>query len=168
MGRRQIVALRWTKSQDIRGNMKLKFPIEPGARIMAIDPGGTCGFATCGPDMSDNKAFQKKFALHDQFLQELNEFYPDILVMEKFLVTHRDKADYTAIEYIGLGRWFAERRRIPFILQSPSMGKGYFTNDKLKRLNVYLPGRPHAMDAMRHLYQFMVRNELFDLTLLKE
>jgi len=135
---------------------------------MAIDPGVTCGFASTGPMMSDLKVFQKKFIMHDDFIEVINEFYPDILVIEKFVMTHRDKTDFTAIEYIGLGRWFAQRRKIPFVLQTPGLGKGYFTNDKLKRLGVYVPGKPHAMDATRHLYQFMILNELFDLTLLKE
>lgn len=148
--------------------MKSKFEVTNNSRIMSIDPGVTCGFATTGPMMSDHQIFQKKFIMHDDFLQVINEFYPDILVIEKFVMTHRDKTDFTAIEYIGLGRWFAQRRRIPLVLQTPGLGKGYFTNDKLKRLAIYKAGSPHAMDALRHLYQFMMRNNILDLNLLKE
>lgn len=148
--------------------MKFHFPVTKNSKVMAIDPGVTCGFATTGMLASDMKVFQRKYVMHDSFIEEINEFYPDILVMEKFVMTHRDKTDFTAIEYIGLGRWFAQCRRIPFVLQTPGLGKGYFTNDKLKRLGVYQPGKPHAMDAMRHLYQFMMRADIFDLNLLKE
>lgn len=151
--------------------MKLRLlhdEITVNSRIMAIDPGVTCGFATTGFDVEDKKAFEKKFIMHDGFIDVINNFYPDVLVMEKFVMTHRDKTDFTAIEFIGLGRWFAQRRRIPFILQPPALGKSYFTNDKLKHLGLYLAGRPHAMDARRHLLQFMMRQEILDLNLLKE
>lgn len=151
---------------DVKSS-KLRIQVTKNSRIMAIDPGVTCGFASTGPELSDKAVSQKKFFVHDGFLQTIIEFYPDILVMEKFVMTHRDKTDFTAIEYIGLGRWYAQRRRIPFVLQTPGLGKGYFTNDKLKRLGVYAAGKPHAMDALRHLFQFMMRSEIFDLNLLR-
>lgn len=135
-------------------------------RIMAIDPGVTCGFATCGPEIPDNQTYQRRNT-HDEFLQVVLDFYPDILVVEQFDYTHRDKANLTACEFIGLVKWYVERRHVDLVMQTKSYGKGYFDNEKIKKLGLYVPGMGHAMDAMRHLLQFRMKYGLLDLRLLK-
>lgn len=146
--------------------MKQKLAVTHDSRIMAIDPGETCGFATNGPEILDRQSFQQK-CTHDEFLQILLDFYPDIVVIEQFDYTHRDKANLVAVEFIGLAKWFVERRKLPIVLQTKSYGKGYFTNEKLKKLGIYKTNHVHAMDATRHLLQFQMANNLFDLRLLK-
>lgn len=136
------------------------------SRIVGIDPGKTTGFAFYSPDSTECGCQQSDYT-HDAFLQVLNYFHPDFIVCESFVHTHRDAVDYTPVEYIGLVKWFVERRGIELIMQTPGYGKGYFTNEKLKKLGLYLAGKGHAMDAYRHLLQFRMQSGLFDLRLLK-
>lgn len=136
-------------------------------RIIALDPGVTTGFATYDQhDPMSSKVWQK-VCTHDEFIQELNDAWPNIIVCEKFVHTHRTGTDYTPVEFIGLTKWFCEKRGILLIEQTPAYGKSFFDNEKLKKLGVYVPAMGHAMDALRHLYQFMMKNGLFDLRLLK-
>lgn len=143
-----------------------RLKVNDRSRIMAIDPGVTCGFATSGPEIPDNKVFQCRNT-HDEFLQILLNFYPDIVVIEQFDYTHRDKANLVACEFIGLTKWYVERRRLDLVLQTKSYGKAYFDNKKIQKLGLYESGIPHAMDAMRHLLQFKMKHGLLDLNLLR-
>lgn len=137
-------------------------------RIMAIDPGKDCGFAWSIPHEGYPQAFQIT-GTHDQFLQIINDYHPEVIVYEKWKHTHRDGTDYTAIEFIGLIKWYAERRDVFLVPHTNSYGKAYFDNNKLKKLKLFKPGKDHedAMDALRHLMQFMMQHNLFDLRLLK-
>ncbi len=136
-------------------------------RILALDPGVTTGFSLYDQaNPIDGRSWQQ-LCTHDGFIGELNEVWPNIIVMETFVHTHRTGVDYTPVEFIGLTKWFCERRSVVLIEQTPAYGKAFFDNDKLKRLGVYVPNKPHAMDASRHLYQFMMKSGIFDMRLLK-
>jgi hypothetical protein len=136
------------------------------SRMMSIDPGKTSGFAFYTPYPLEWKCQQQKYTL-DAFLQVINDFCPDVIVCESFVHTHRDAVDYTPVKFIGLVEWYVERRDILLVLQTPGYGKGYFTNEKLKKLGLYVPGKGHAMDAYRHLLQFRMQSGLLDLGILK-
>jgi hypothetical protein len=138
-------------------------------RILAIDPGKDCGFAWIKPDEGFYPQSFQITGTHDQFLQLMHEYYPDIIVYEQWKHTHRDGTDYTAIEFIGLIKWYVERRNVILIPQTNSYGKGYFDNAKLKKLGLFVPGKDHEdqMDALRHLLQFLMHYDMFDLGLLK-
>lgn len=136
-------------------------------RILALDPGVTTGFALYDQhDPMAGRAWQKA-CKHSEYMDELNEVWPNIIICESFVHTHRTGTDYTPVEFIGLTKWFCERRDIILIEQTPAYGKAFFDNDKLKKLGVYVGGMPHSMDALRHLYQFMMKHGLFDLRLLR-
>jgi hypothetical protein len=72
-------------------------------------------------------------------------------------------------EYIGVAKLFAaERMNTPVVLQSAAQAKGFIpdkakngleANAKLKALGLYVPGRPHANDAMRHLIYYLVNRQ---------
>lgn len=147
-----------------------KYKIQPTDRIMAIDPGVTCGFATWEPETSSSLArwwqWESKPTL-DKFLQNIIDFYPDIIVCEDFVHTQRNNVDYTPIKFIAMAEWWTERKGIHLEMQTPAFGKAFFNDDKLKRINRYTKGKPHAMDATRHLYQYMMVHGMFDLTQLK-
>ena len=136
-------------------------------RMLAIDPGATTGFALFDQQEPIRSHSWEKTCTHDELVQELVDAWPNIIVCESFVHTHKTGIDYTPVEYIGLIKWFASRRDVIYIEQTPSYGKGFFDNDKLKKLGVYVAGLPHSMDALRHLYQFMTKHGLFDLRLLK-
>jgi hypothetical protein len=64
----------------------------------------------------------------------------------------RDKIDYTPAQVIGAVRaWDLEWSWVDITLQGAGQGKGFWTDDKLKRAGVYKPGQKHAMDALRHM-----------------
>lgn len=45
------------------------------------------------------------------------------------------------------------------VMQSPSNAKTTMTDDRLRRLGLWLPGQPHARDATRHLVLYMRRRK---------
>lgn len=136
-------------------------------RILAIDPGLTTGFAIFDQQSPmEGFAWQAKLD-HVEFVDELNEQWPNIIVCESFVHTHRTGVDYTPVEMIGLVKWHAQKRGILLVLQTPAYGKAFFSDDKLKKIHAYKAGMPHAMDALRHLHQFMMKQGLFNMELLK-
>jgi len=92
------------------------------------------------------------------------------IIYESFDFRHeernRDKIDYTAAEVIGALRlWAYERPYVRLIRSGASLGKGFWTDDKIKKLGLWVPGKRHAMDATRHLLRHLAftqdRTELF-------
>jgi hypothetical protein len=69
----------------------------------------------------------------------------------------RDKIDYTPAEVIGALRcWALDRYNITLVKQNAATGKGFWTDEKVRKLGLWVPGRRHAMDAMRHLLRYQV------------
>lgn len=145
-----------------------KYKIRTTDSIMAIDPGVDCGFATWYPNNGKIVSWQTR-PTHDEFIQTLNEFYPDVIVIEQFDHRQKSNTNYAPVEFIGLTKWYVERRRLPLIMQTPSMGKGYFSKEKLQHLDLYKPGKDHEdeMMALRHLLQAMMNSGLLDLKTFK-
>jgi hypothetical protein len=110
-----------------------------------------------------------------------------IFVGERFLFLHefaaRAKIDLTAPEYIGVAKLTLQTLTYPeadVVWQNASMacGKTAFWgdnskpgggNEKIKKLGLWLPGKRHAMDALRHLLYYIsfTRDSDYYLTLLK-
>lgn len=140
--------------------------IKPGDRVISIDPGLTTGIATWVLNGIEDTE-QDKFT-HKQFVQLLSAYKPTIIICESFEHTMKDNTDYSPVEFIGLVKWYIEATNCSAYWQTPGFGKGYFTNDKLKKLGLYRAARGHGMDALRHLLQWRMKHNLFDLTLLKD
>jgi hypothetical protein len=69
---------------------------------------------------------------------------------------YRDKIDYTAPEIIGAVRcWALDRSTVELKRAPAALGKGFWTNEKLQRVDLYVPNAPHAMDALRHLLRYL-------------
>ncbi len=134
--------------------------------VLAIDPGKTTGMCVWQAIDGQFLSWERQYS-HVGFVDELNRFWPEVIVCESFVHTNRDNVDYTPVEFIGLVKWFIERSAAQLIEQTSSYGKGYFTNDKLKKLNLYKAGKGHAMDATRHLLQYLMTKNALDLNLLK-
>jgi hypothetical protein len=75
----------------------------------------------------------------------------DRIVYESFLYQRRDKVDLRPVEAIGVIKLYAALNSITLVAQTPATGKRFWTDDKIKKLNLWEEGQPHAMDAMRHL-----------------
>jgi len=142
----------------------------PGLRVLANDPGVDLGFATytIGDEIKTIKSWQGRYT-HHQFIRILIELQSDIIVQESFDHRVKDNTNYTAVEYIGLVKWYVEDSDCQLFFQTPSYGKSYFTAEKLKKLGLYVPGKDHEdeMMAVKHMLMFLMDNNAFDLRLLK-
>ncbi len=130
--------------------------------IMSFDPGYTTGIAI----RDDNHLLLLQIKGLSPLWRELEVEDPDVIVYEKFFYQRRDKVDLRPVEAIGVIKLYAEQKQIPIAGQSPQMAKRFWTDAKVKKLDLWVPGEPHAMDALRHLlyYEAFV---LHDQTLLE-
>jgi hypothetical protein len=60
---------------------------------------------------------------------------------------------------IGVAETFCRLGSIPIVKQMAQQGKSFATDDKLEQWGLYLKGRPHAMDATRHVCQLLLFGE---------
>jgi len=127
--------------------------------ILSIDPGGTTGF--CHGLYDGDKLVltpgQQRFNESElySFLEEnwQKNFY---LIYEKFHYRNRARPglDLTPTRLIGVIELFCQKEGITYFAQMPSEAMGYWTDDQLKRFQVYVKGLQHGRDAMRHLLQW--------------
>jgi hypothetical protein len=135
-------------------------------RIVALDPGGTTGWATWTDGPQEEWSWgqigpQEHHKELNDFLglQQTQDF---ILVCETFDFRQHDnnrtKVNLISREYIGVAKLFAaERMSTPVVLQTPAQAKTFVTDEKLKAMDLWVPGKVHARDALRHLITYMVR-----------
>jgi hypothetical protein len=134
------------------------------AFTVAVDPGKTCGVAGVyhynGARTSEIAHGQISFDDFGNYmwtlLQNLEDFHaPTFVVCERFTIsahTVRKAADaHWALEAIGVARWQAQRFGRSFKLQSISDAEHFAPDQRLRDVGWYVPGRPHANDAIRHL-----------------
>lgn len=130
-------------------------------RILALDPGGTTGWATAqiiDKEITDIQTGQRRFEAVG--IWELIRWAkPHYIVCETFRYRKqpREGLDLTSMKWIGICELYAQQVPLNCTLkmQEPSEGKGYWKDDKLKAAGVYVPGKPHSMDALRHLLYFL-------------
>jgi len=149
--------------------------------ILGIDPGGTTGIAYWlrtqepiplsqwrwgwqqVPYCGTQDGLRQLVAYLDSIATYAVPFLgtPSVYVVdERFDFRHeerdRDKIDYTAAEVNGALRlWALDRPYVRLIPSGASSGKGFWDDDKIKKLGLWVPGRKHAMDATRHLLTYM-------------
>lgn len=142
--------------------------IEPAAAvrpisILALDPGGTTGLCRglyhdhvlkLTPDQRV-LGMQEMYEYLDLFLDSM---YQVEVIYEDFSYRNRARTglDLTPVKLIGIIELFRDRHEplVGFHKQSAATGKGFFTDDKLKDLGVYVKGKQHGRDATRHLLQW--------------
>jgi hypothetical protein len=156
-------------------------PLRPPKMIIGMDPGGTTGLAWWIPMRHTEERIAddhwgikqmekcnedlplKYLMMHLSSLTTAVEpflGYPTIhLVYEPFEFrkddSHRDKIDYTPAEVVGALRyWMVDRPHIKLVRSPASLGKGFWTDEKIKKLGLWESGSRHAMDAMRHLLRY--------------
>lgn len=131
--------------------------------MLAIDPGGTTGFCIGEYDGSQLilRVGQERFSPGDLFnfmLKQLDGIKGDPfhLIYERFDYRNKARAglDLTAPKLIGVMDLLVEEEGLKCYPQMPSEAKGYWTNDRLKQFQIYVPGLEHGRDAMRHLLQW--------------
>jgi hypothetical protein len=154
-------------------------------RIIALDPGGTTGWATYTAgrmvwDSSGTEYYDEKWACgqlgphehHNELdiwlgIQQTEQY---VIVCESFEFRnldrrHRDNINLMSREYIGVAKRFAQERQVPLRLQTASLAKGLFpdsgphANKKIKDAGLWHPNQKHAMDATRHLLWYLVNRD---------
>lgn len=139
---------------------------------LAIDPGGTTGFAWLVED-EGGFAFgggqvEGRYEA-ERFVREASMGWPMGLagmgheltvIIERWDVranthqlTNQDDPRYI----IGWVDGWCHHEGIPYHEQKPAQAKRFADDLKLQRLDWYLPGRDHARDAARHLLTFLAK-----------
>src|SRR5688500_9687577 len=99
----------------------------------------------------------------EQLTRELEQVDPLNIICESFEYRPYQSSPSISLvsrDLIGVVQLFGKEQNIPVFMQTASQGKGYYTNEKLKELGLYVRGQDHARDATRHLlYWFTFKSE---------
>lgn len=140
--------------------------------IVAFDPGFTTGVAFYNEWAEpDGPYWTSEVAGLKALWNIIHEEAPyDRVVYESFLYQRRDKVDLRPVEAIGVIRLYCILSDIIPVAQTPAHGKRFWTDDKIKKIGLWEPGKVHAMDALRHLlyYQAFQLNQTHLLERLKD
>lgn len=152
--------------------------IEPNMRVLALDPGGTTGWATYScliiPGIPAATLYlTQKFdcghitgARHHQQLEDFlgnQRVQQFIVVCERF--DERPGKSFAvnpvALEYIGVVKRWCSENQVKLVMQMPSQAKGFTTDLNLKRLEIWQGKKwKHAMDAYRHLLWYLIHGDI--------
>lgn len=130
--------------------------------IIALDPGGTTGFAWLNhkglgqSHLTGENHHADLWGLLLSAAKVAEQHNTKLhIVCEQFefrqTERHRDFINYIPREYIGVARLFCQMNGGPeLFMQSASQAKSFFSDDKVKKLGLWIPSLRHAMDATRH------------------
>ncbi len=132
--------------------------------IAAFDPGVMTGIAAF--DGKEFRSFQIEPRLyphpHEALFDTLSGMQPETIIYEAFHFRQNMKGVvFTGVEYIGVIELFAQLNYIPVIVITPSDGKGFWDDRKLKAIGVHNPGHIHANDAMRLILRHKMKDGLW-------
>jgi hypothetical protein len=137
-------------------------------KLLAVDPGETTGIS-----LLDVHYDQIELMTQAQIptwpleggAQQINTlfatFLPTFVVYEAYHVYSWRLEEHTfseipTIQIIGAFKYAAILRGIPYKRQTAQVGKAFFKDDLLRKLDMYYEGQPHARDSLRHAAQHIV------------
>lgn len=145
--------------------------MDTSIKVVSLDPGVTTGYASGYIEDGKLKVVsgQGRWKEYELYLQ-LQLLNPDIIIYEEFHYRRNlDRAELFPRNLIGVINLYAQERAATHInaecdtrpvevyTQTPAQGKsGQFSDDNLKKANMYKVANPHANDAMRHLLYWFV------------
>lgn len=121
-----------------------------------FDPGVTTGHAVATVDAPGKpikiRSGQTRFD-HIMLFQQLELLRPQFVVCEGFEYRNRKRTGLILypVELIGVIHLWAQLSKTPLYMQKAMEGKSYYSDKMIKDAKLWLPGKPHAMDAVRHL-----------------
>lgn len=134
--------------------------------IIAIDPGKMTGWARLNPAGSfisgQQPLYDVLYFIHEMMKQGVK---PEV-VCEDFIFTKetlKKSRQLYSTEGLGALRFLCEEYECNFYIQTPAAAKRFSTDEKLKRIEWFTPGKVHANDAARHLLLHGVENGLVDV-----
>lgn len=142
-------------------------------RIVALDPGGTTGWAMVtyedGKEPQYNcgmfRALEHHKELYDALGMWQTESYRIVCESFEYRNASRPGLVLSSVEYIGVMKLFCQERNVPYHFQSASQGKirdkpnAFVKPSNLKRLGLWSPSMVHAMDAYGHLLYYTIHND---------
>lgn len=139
--------------------------------IVALDPGGTTGWASAYFDYLPDQTLDKvtfncsqfdKPQHHKQLWSAIQcEFHATddlVIVSESFEYRANSRAGLVldSKEYIGVAKLFSQLHDTLYVEQTAAKAKGFVKDEHIKKLGLWSPSQRHAMDAYRHLLYFMI------------
>jgi hypothetical protein len=130
-------------------------------KLIVVDPGKASGVVCASITDGRWTGYTLDFEQTGQLLEEQTPSC-DAVVMETFRInanTAKKTQAPWSLELIGVGRYFASKCSVPFVLQTPADAKAFCTDHRLKQLELWRRGdTDHVRDALRHLVVFCARN----------
>lgn len=131
-------------------------------KIAAFDPGATIGIC-----IFDGDGYEQRQLVpseyphpHETLYDVLSEIKPIVIVYERFdFRAAKNGAVLVGVEYIGVIEVYAQINCLEVIKISPSDGKAFWNDNKLRAAEMYKRGIPHAMDATRILNTYRMRTD---------
>jgi hypothetical protein len=139
--------------------------------ILALDPGKKTGWALASFKTDGSVYFQsgeQTFLENASFVHTTAASTGDELsvVSESFTITVNTAKNTQAtwsLELIGIYRYLSLAYcREDLTLQAPAAAKRFSSDDRLRAMGWYTPGKGHANDAARHLMLYMVTRKWWD------
>ena len=130
-------------------------------KILAIDPGGTTGFAlySVGVVTADQLGPDEH---HWRLERRLDNLRPSVLIYERFEHRNAPFAKLISNEYIGVIKCWAQKNpEVKLVAQGSSQAKHWATDNKLAALGLLLKPltkNRNANDATRHFVYFVCHN----------
>lgn len=132
-------------------------------RSLALDPGGTTGYAICDINNSNSVSIAWDQAkMNELELTELMEVInADRIICEDFEYRNRARPglDLSPPRLIGVVKLYSQTSQKKLVLQKAVVGKGHYSDIRLKSLGLYRRGIPHGRDALRHLLHWLTFKE---------
>jgi len=127
-------------------------------KIVSLDPGVTTGYSLgiIEDDVFLVSCDQEKFS-HWHLWNLLLEVEPDMIICESFEFRSqaRDGLELYSCELIGIVKMYHQKFFKPQLkMQTAATGKGHYNDAKLKKMDLYIPGKDHGRDALRHMLQW--------------
>jgi hypothetical protein len=134
-------------------------------RIVSFDPGGTTGYTFAQiyglGDPSANTLLkvdpdQSKLTHYELDRLLAINLYPDVIICESFEYRNRARAGLVLVscELIGVIKLYSQQYNVPLFMQTAAQGKGHFKDEIIKNMGLWIKGKPHAMDSLRHVLQW--------------
>lgn len=146
-------------------------------QVIAIDPGGTTGWAIfqVHPEAMEGDPELELFGKYgnvewwtageftgkqdnqiDEIVELVNSWPAARIVTEKFILRQM-AAQLDPVEINAVLRWAIRPRY--FIEQQPGLAMSTVTDDRQKDMGLWVPGKPHARDAVKHAVTFLKRQK---------
>jgi len=135
--------------------------------VLAMDPGETTGWALL--ECQSHHTLLINQGQIDSWPLEvgvpsleglIKDVAPDFLVYEAYHIyawrsNEHKFSEVPTLQIIGAIKTLSVQQGVMVGCQTAQTGKAFFTDDRLKSMNLYVEGQKHARDALRHACQFV-------------